>query len=84
MVQKDLINRGSDGLLRGMLVSLQQELPSVVSQWEVNDILQGSRVLQDQWSSLLTILQNKGERACGTMLHVLRDLDFYLYEDLRL
>ena len=84
MVQKDLINRGSKALLRGMLVSLQQELPSVVSQWEVNDILQGSRVLQDQWSSLLTILQNKGERACGTMLHVLRDLDFYLYEDLRL
>ena len=84
MVQKDLINRGSKALLRGMLVSLQQELPSVVSQWEVNDILQGSRVLQDQWSSLLTILQNKGERACGTMLHVLRDLDFYLFEDLRL
>ena len=84
MVQKDLINRGSKALLRGMLVSLQQELPSVVSQWEVNDILQGSRVLQDQWSSLLTMLQNKGEIACGIMLRVLRDLDFYLFEDLRL
>ena len=84
MVQKDLINRGSDGLLRGMLVSLQAEHPSVVSQWEVNVILQKSSVLQDQWISLLTMLQNKGERACGIMLRVLRDLDFYLFEDLRL
>ena len=84
MVQKDLINRGSDGLLRGMLVSLQQELPSVVSQWEVNDILQGSRVLQDQWRCLLTMLQNKGEIACGIMLRVLKDQGYYLYEDLGL
>ena len=67
-----------------MLVSLQQELPSVVSQWEVNDILQGSRVLQDQWISLLTMIKDKGEKACGIMLRVLKDLDYYLYEDLGL
>ena len=84
MVQKDLINRGSDGLLRGMLVSLQAEHPSVVSQWEVNVILQKSSVLQDQWISLLTMLQNKGEIACGIMLRVFKDLDYYLYEDLGL
>ena len=83
-VQRDLITRGSEGLLRGMLDSLQAERPSVVRQREVNNVLQGSRVLQDQWSSLLTMLQNKGEIACGIMLRVFKDLDYYLYEDLGL
>ncbi|XP_062405618.1 uncharacterized protein LOC134095924 isoform X2 [Sardina pilchardus] len=84
MVQSDLINRGSKGLLKGMLVSLQSQKPSVVSQWEVNEVLQGNKVLQDQWLSFLTVLQNKGNTACGIMLRLLRDLDYYFYEDLGL
>ncbi|XP_031424463.1 apoptosis-associated speck-like protein containing a CARD [Clupea harengus] len=84
MVQRDLINRGSEGLLRDMLDSLQAERPSVINQWEVNEVLQKSSVLQDQWSSLLTMLQNKGEKACGIMLRVLKDQEYYLYEDLGL
>ena len=84
MVQKDLINRGSDGLLRGMLVSLQAENPSVINKWEVNVIQKKGRVLQDQWISLLTMIKDKGEKACGIMLRVFKDLDYYLYEDLGL
>ena len=84
MVQKDLINRGSEGLLGGMLVSLQAENPSVINKWEVNVIQKKGRVLQDQWISLLTMIKDKGEKACGIMLRVLKDQGYYLYEDLGL
>ncbi|XP_063044362.1 uncharacterized protein LOC134438677 [Engraulis encrasicolus] len=58
-VQLQLISRGSEGLLHEMLTHLQAHQPPVVSQWETNEVLQGKRVLQDQWRTALTMLHRE-------------------------
>ncbi|XP_063040018.1 NACHT, LRR and PYD domains-containing protein 1 homolog [Engraulis encrasicolus] len=75
-----LIQRLSGGTLRDVLDGLQRE--RVISQTEAGYVLERSRVRRDQMTSLVDMVFNKGEAACDVTLHLLQELDPYLYMDL--
>ena len=79
-----LINGTTRGVLRGMLDGLQAQQPSVLSSREAEEVLQANQVLQDQVSCLIDMVHRKGESACGIMLALMEDLDYYLCTDLYL
>lgn len=76
-----LIKRTSLSVLKDLLQSLQGHRPSVLHSREADEVLQGTRVLQDQVTCLLDMVLKKGEKACGITLKLLKELDLYLYED---
>ncbi|XP_048103837.1 uncharacterized protein LOC125297516 isoform X1 [Alosa alosa] len=83
MIRPDLIKKTSGALLRDLLDELQAS-PHVISSREAEDVLQRTSVLQDQVTSLIDMVLKKGDRACGIMLSLLKELDSYLYQDLGL
>ena len=82
MIRPDLIKRISGSVLRDLLDGLQGHQPPVLNTREAEEILQSTRVLRDQVTSLIDIVYRKGEKACDIMLSMLEDLDNYLYRDL--
>ncbi|XP_062386356.1 caspase recruitment domain-containing protein 8-like [Sardina pilchardus] len=83
-IKPDLIERTSEGVLKGLLSRLESHQPPVLHSTEVQNILQKTSVLQDQVTSLINMVLNKGDKACGVMLCLLKELDGYLSEDLGL
>ncbi|XP_042559655.1 NACHT, LRR and PYD domains-containing protein 1 homolog [Clupea harengus] len=82
MIRPDLIKRISGSVLRDLLDGLQGHQAPVLSGREAEEILQSTRVLRDQVTSLIDIVYRKGEKACDIMLSMLEELDNYLYRDL--
>ncbi|XP_062395259.1 uncharacterized protein LOC134083108 isoform X2 [Sardina pilchardus] len=83
MIRPDLIKKTSGALLRDLLDELQAQ-PPVISSREAEDVLQRTSVLQDQVTSLIDMVLKKGDKACGIMLSLLKQLDSYLSQDLGL
>lgn len=81
LFQPHLIKRTSLSVLKDLLQSLQGHRPSVLHSREAEEVLQGTRVLQDKVACLLDMVLKKGEKACGITLKLFRELDLYLYED---
>ncbi|KAL2086167.1 hypothetical protein ACEWY4_017226 [Coilia grayii] len=79
-----LIKRTSRAVLRGLLDNLQAQSPPVISVGEAEEILQRSSVLQEQVTSLTDVVLKKGDKACGILLSLLKQLDSFLYQDLGL
>lgn len=80
----DLIERISAGVMKSLLSRLVSHQPPVLNSTEAEDILQMSRVRQDQVTFLIDVVINKGDKACDTMLFLLRELDPYLCDHLGL
>ncbi|XP_048103835.1 uncharacterized protein LOC125297515 isoform X3 [Alosa alosa] len=66
-----LVKRTSEPTLKGLLLGLEAYKPPVLSSIEVQNILQKTSVLQDQVTSLIDMVLNKGDTACGIMLSLL-------------
>ena len=67
-----------------MLDGLQAKQPPVLTPGEAEEVLQANQGLQDQVRCLLDMVHRKGESACGIMLALLEELDYYLCTDLYL
>ncbi|XP_062383390.1 caspase recruitment domain-containing protein 16-like [Sardina pilchardus] len=83
-IKPDLIERTSESVLKGLLSRLESHRPPVLHSTDVQHILQKTGVLQDQVTSLINMVLNKGDKACDVMLRLLKELDEYLSEDLGL
>ncbi|XP_076123328.1 uncharacterized protein LOC143103433 [Alosa pseudoharengus] len=81
-IRLDLIERTSEGVLKGLLLRLESHQPPVLNSIEKEVIQQRTSVLQDQVTSLIDMIMKKGDKACGIMLSLLKELDNYLYQDL--
>ncbi|XP_076123316.1 uncharacterized protein LOC143103419 [Alosa pseudoharengus] len=81
-IRLDLIERTSEGVLKGLVLRLESHQPPVLNSIEKEVIQQRTSVLQDQVTSLIDMIMKKGDKACGIMLSLLKELDNYLYQDL--
>ncbi|XP_076123329.1 NACHT, LRR and PYD domains-containing protein 1 homolog [Alosa pseudoharengus] len=81
-IRLDLIERTSEGVLKGLVLRLESHQPPVLNRIEKEVIQQRTSVLQDQVTSLIDMIMKKGDKACGIMLSLLKELDNYLYQDL--
>ncbi|KAL2076624.1 hypothetical protein ACEWY4_027780 [Coilia grayii] len=83
-IRPNLIKRTTGPLLKDLLDELQALSPPVISSGEAEEILQRSSVVRDQVTSLTDVVLKKGDKACGILLSLLKQLDSYLYQDLGL
>ncbi|KAL2086347.1 hypothetical protein ACEWY4_017406 [Coilia grayii] len=83
-IRPELIRRTTGPLLKELLDELQALSPPVISSREAEEILQRYSVVRDQVTCLIDVVLKKGDRACGILLSLLKELDSYLYQDLGL
>ncbi|XP_062387788.1 NACHT, LRR and PYD domains-containing protein 1 homolog [Sardina pilchardus] len=81
-IRPDLIKRTSEGVLKGLVLGLESHQPPVLHNMETQVILQRTSVLHEQVTSLIDMVLKKGDTACGIMLSLLKELDYYFYQDL--
>lgn len=81
-IRPDLIKGTTRPLLSDLLDRLQAQCPPVISVREAEDILQRTNVLQDQVASLTDMVLKKGDPACGILFSLLKEVDFFFYQNL--
>ncbi|XP_076145679.1 NACHT, LRR and PYD domains-containing protein 1 homolog isoform X2 [Alosa pseudoharengus] len=81
-IRPDLIERTSEGVLKGLVLRLESHQPPVLNRMEAQVILQRTNVLHEQVTSLIDMVIKKGDTTCGIMLSLLKELDYYFYQDL--
>ncbi|XP_048103952.1 NACHT, LRR and PYD domains-containing protein 1 homolog isoform X1 [Alosa alosa] len=81
-IRPDLIERTSEGVLKGLVLRLESHQPPVLNRMEAQVILQRTSVVHEQVTSLIDMVLKKGDTTCGIMLSLLKDLDYYFYQDL--
>ncbi|XP_076138878.1 uncharacterized protein LOC143122000 isoform X2 [Alosa pseudoharengus] len=83
-IRPELIRRSTKGLLKDLLDALQAHKPPVVSETDASDILEKTPVLLDQVTRLIDVVCQKGEKACGILLNLLKKKDPFLSDELGL
>ncbi|KAG5278037.1 hypothetical protein AALO_G00094490 [Alosa alosa] len=81
-IRPDLIERTSEPTLKGLVLRLESHQPPVLNRMEAQVILQRTSVLHEQVTSLIDMVVKKGDTTCGIMLSLLKELDYYFYQDL--
>ncbi|XP_041960823.1 uncharacterized protein LOC121719376 [Alosa sapidissima] len=81
-IRPDLIERTSEGVLKGLVLRLESHQPPVLNRMEAQVILQRTSVVHEQVTSLIDMVLKKGDTTCGIMLSLLKELDYYFYQDL--
>ncbi|XP_041947762.1 NACHT, LRR and PYD domains-containing protein 1 homolog isoform X3 [Alosa sapidissima] len=80
----DLITRTSRGAFLDEMEALAKHQPPVLNSYETKHLLENVSGLEEQVTCLLDMVDRKGNIASGIMFVVLKEKDFYLYEDILL